>query len=78
MADQDGKHPLNVDGGFYVDHSLCANHESCVYFAPNHFRIDPGDHYGAYVFNQPNTPEEVAECQRAMDGCPAKAIRING
>ncbi len=33
---------------------------------------------GAYVFNQPETPEEEKHCKEAMDCCPMAAIRDDG
>lgn len=55
MSEQIRKHPLNVTGKYYVDFNRCAHHEYCVYNAPNNFMIDPAEHFGAYVSEQPST-----------------------
>jgi ferredoxin len=33
---------------------------------------------GAYVYKQPDTPEEEAQCKEAMNTCPRAAIRDDG
>ena len=76
MSEPIKRHPLNVGGGYYVDLDRCANHESCVYYAPNNFVLDPSEHYGAYVVKQPDSTEEEEQCRQAMDACPEGAIRI--
>jgi len=71
------KHPLNAEGRYYVDCDTCLDHEWCVYVAPNNFRM--AEEVGsAYVFKQPTTPEEEAQCKRALDECPVGAIRDDG
>ena len=32
----------------------------------------------SYVYKQPESPEEEALCQEAMDGCPVEAIGSDG
>jgi ferredoxin len=70
------KHPLNVPGRYYVDCDTCLDHELCVEAAPNNFRQDE-DHV-AYVFKQPGTSEEEAQCRRALEECPVAAIHDDG
>lgn len=75
MAFNDQKWPENVPGRFYVDESCIAS-RYCVDAAPRNFRMDETGH--AYVFRQPETPEEEAECREAMAGCPVLAIGDDG
>lgn len=76
MADEIGKHPLNAPGRYYVLCPWCLDHECCIEAAPNNFRM--GEDLSAYVFKQPNTPEEEAQCRRALEECPVEAIRDDG
>lgn len=77
MSQQVEKHPLNVSGKYYVTYDCCISHEACALNAPNNFRMDRTS-FGAYVFQQPATPEEEAQCRQAMDECPVGAIRDDG
>ena len=64
--------PQNVAGRFYVD-SSCVDCGLCPSTAPAHFRRD--DEIGqSFVFRQPETPEEIALCQEALEGCPTESI----
>ncbi len=76
MADPTKRHPRSVPGAFYVD-DACITHDSCVEDAPEHFAIDPATGT-AYVRKQPVTPEEIARCWKALDGCPVSAIGCTG
>ena len=71
------KHPLNVKGKYYVDQNSCTCSAACEYVASNNFAIDEV-HISAYVFKQPETPEEEAQCQEAMMCCPVEAIFDDG
>ena len=70
-------HPLQVKGKYYVDVVSCYCTTSCQYEAPEHFAIDE-DAWTAYVYRQPETPEEEAACRRAMACCPHEAIHDDG
>jgi ferredoxin len=70
------KHPLNAPGRYYVACDTCLDHEWCVYVAPDNFRM--GEDLVAYVFKQPDTPEQEAQCRRALEECPVAAIRDDG
>ncbi len=72
MANLKKRHPRDVPGPFFVD-DACITHNSCVLDAPEHFALDPATGT-AYVKRQPTTPEEVARCWKALDGCPVSAI----
>ena len=76
MNEEIKKHPLNVDGRYYVDCETCLDHDLCIEAAPNNFKKD--DNNVAYVFKQPDSPSEEAQCQQAMDDCPVAAIRDDG
>lgn len=67
---------MNATGRYYVDCDTCAHHECCVETAPNNFRM--GEHLSAYVFKQPGTPDEEAQCRQALEECPTAAILYDG
>jgi ferredoxin len=72
MADVANKYSDNVAGSFYVD-DQCIDCDLCRETAPANFtRNDDGGH--SYVYKQPESPEEAALCQEAMEGCPVEAI----
>jgi len=76
MADVANKYSDNVEGKFFVD-DQCIDCDLCRETAPANFkRNDDGGH--SYVFKQPETPEEEALSQEAMDGCPVEAIGNDG
>src|SRR5260370_39346232 len=76
MADMANRYPENVVGKYYVDNQ-CIDCDLCRETAPNNFtRSDDGGY--SYVFKQPETPEEEAQCREAMEGCPVEAIGDNG
>ena len=76
MADFNLRHPANVVGKFFVD-AQCLDCDLCRETAPNNFRRD--DPQGrSYVFRQPSTPEELAQCLESVDGCPHEAIGNDG
>jgi ferredoxin len=76
MADIANKYPENITGKFFVDNQ-CIDCDLCRETAPENFtRNDDGGY--SYVFKQPATPEEEAQCKEAMEGCPVEAIGNNG
>ncbi|MDW8189774.1 MAG: ferredoxin [Pseudobdellovibrionaceae bacterium] len=72
MADLKLKWKQNVKGKMFVDQS-CIACDACVLTAPSNFKMDENEGH-AYVFKQPETPEEEAQCREAMEGCPVEAI----
>ena len=63
-------------GKFYVD-SQCIDCDLCRETAPDFFvRQDDGGY--SFVKKQPSTPEEVALCEEAKEGCPVEAIGDDG
>lgn len=75
MAKKEFKFTENVQGKYYVDESCIAS-KLCVDLAPNNFRMSEEGH--AYVFKQPETPEEEEQCRQALLGCPVAAIGDDG
>lgn len=75
MKEEISKHPLNAPGKYYVDCNTCLDHECCVETAPNNFRLED---LTAYVFKQPGTSEEEAQCRQALEECPMEAIHDDG
>lgn len=75
MADIKETWPQNAKGKIFVDKS-CIACDACVLAAGGCFTMHEDGH--AYVFKQPETPEEEAACKEAMEGCPVEAIGNNG
>ncbi len=76
MANKSDKWPTNVAGKFYVDQQ-CIDCDLCRETAPANFTRHNDGGY-SYVYKQPTTPEEVAQCEDAMQGCPVEAIGTDG
>ena len=76
MADKLSKQPQNAPGPWYVDTS-CTLCRLCLEEAPNLLNYT-GDETAVYVSKQPETPEEMAAAQRAMEVCPTLAIGNDG
>lgn len=75
MADRNLKSPENVPGRYYVDET-CIAAKFCVATAPRNFRLSETGY--AYLYKQPETPEEEEECRQAVAGCPVSAIGDDG
>ncbi len=76
MADPRDKLSENALGKYYVD-TQCIDCDVCRVTAPNNFQRNEQKAY-SYVFRQPSSPEEEAQCQEAMDSCPVEAIGSDG
>jgi ferredoxin len=76
MADPKDRLVENVPGAYYVD-SQCIDCDVCRVTAPANFQRSEEKGY-SYVFRQPESPEENAQCQEAMDSCPVEAIGSDG
>ena len=76
MADIGNRYADNVAGKFYVDNQ-CIDCDLCRETAPANFKRHEDGGY-SYVFKQPTTPVEEAQCQEAKEGCPVEAIGNNG
>ena len=76
MADPKDRYPENPTDKYYVD-SQCIDCDVCRVTAPANFRREEDKGF-SYVFQQPSTPEEEAQCQEAKDSCPVEAIGDDG
>jgi ferredoxin len=72
MADPKAKLADNVPGKFFVD-DQCIACDACIMEAPNFFEMNDDEGY-AFVKKQPISPEEIDECDSALDTCPVGAI----
>lgn len=76
MADFHERYPDNVPGKYYVD-TKCTICGLCETLAPNNFRANESGLY-AFVFKQPTTPKEFAQCEEAVESCPCEEIGNDG
>ena len=76
MADIANKYPDNFAGKYYVDNQ-CIDCDLCRETAPANFTRNEDGGY-SFVYKQPSSPEEEAQCKEAMEGCPVEAIGNNG
>lgn len=76
MADLANKNSSNVDGKFYVDDE-CIACDACVGEAPDFFEMNDDEGH-AFVRAQPQNPDEIAQCESAMESCPVEAIGNDG
>lgn len=76
MADLENRYADNVPGEFYVD-DQCIDCDLCRETATANFTRNEDGGY-SYVYKQPETAEERALCEEAMEGCPVEAIGCNG
>jgi ferredoxin len=66
----------NIAGRFYVD-DTCIDCDLCRETAPALFRRDE-DSGQSIVFRQPETPEEIALADEALNTCPSSSIGDDG
>lgn len=76
MARPEDRLPENAIGKFYVD-TQCIDCDVCRVTAPENFQRHEEKPY-SYVFRQPATAEELAQCDEALDCCPVEAIGKDG
>ncbi|MGB7925081.1 MAG: ferredoxin [Pyrinomonadaceae bacterium] len=76
MADPKESVEENVPGAYYVD-AACIDCDVCRDTAPDNFTRSDENGY-SYVFKQPETEEERAQCDEAMAACPVEAIGNDG
>lgn len=72
MAEIRDKLPDNVSGKFFVDRQ-CIDCDVCRDTAPANFTRNEENGY-SYVYKQPQTREELALCEEALEACPVEAI----
>jgi ferredoxin len=66
----------NVPGKFYINEK-CIGCSLCYELSPRNFAMNLDEGYD-FVFKQPETQEDEALCLKAMQSCPADAIRDDG
>jgi len=76
MADFRHRYAENVPGKFYTD-ILCLDCTACRDIAPTIFARDDL-HNSSYVFKQPSTAKEIAQCEECVVRCPCEAIGEDG
>lgn len=76
LADPKESVEENVPGAYYVD-AACIDCDVCRDTAPDNFTRSDENGY-SYVFKQPETEEERAQCDEAMAACPVEAIGNDG
>jgi len=76
VAIKSAKFSDNIFGKYYVD-DQCIACDACVVEAPGFFTMNDNEGH-AYVKNQPQTAEEIAECENAIAACPVEAIGNDG
>lgn len=76
MAYKENRNESNVTGRYYVDDS-CIDCDMCRESAEAFFRRD--DHIGqSAVYRQPQTVDEMAITEAALEGCPTQSIGNDG
>jgi ferredoxin len=76
MADKKNKLAENAAGKFYVD-DQCIDCDACRETAPDFFKRNDERGY-SFVYRQPQSPDDVALCYEALEGCPVEAIGDDG
>lgn len=76
MADKTNRLAENAPGRYYVD-DQCIDCDACRETAPDFFRRNDERGY-SFVYRQPATDEERAQCDEAKEGCPVEAIGDDG
>jgi ferredoxin len=66
----------NVPGKYYII-DKCIGCSLCYELSPRNFRMNLDEGHD-FVFKQPETQEDEARCLKAMQSCPADAIRDDG
>ena len=66
----------NVPGKYYII-DKCIGCSLCYELSPRNFSMNL-DKGCDFVFRQPETQEDEARCLKAMQSCPADAIRDDG
>ncbi len=76
VASATDKYKDNVSGAFYTD-TQCIDCDLCRQTAPDFFSRNAEGGY-SFVHKQPQTEEEAALCQQALEECPVEAIGSDG
>ena len=76
MADPKDRVEENAPGAYYVD-TTCIDCDVCRDTAPDNFARSDEKSY-SFVCKQPETEEERALCDEALESCPVEAIGNDG
>ena len=76
MPERNDRVKENVCGAYYVD-SSCIDCDVCRDTAPQNFRRSDANSY-SFVYKQPVSEEERAQCEEALLCCPVEAIGNDG
>jgi ferredoxin len=76
LPDRNDKVKENFPGAYYVD-SSCIDCDVCRDTAPENFKRSDENSY-SFVYKQPETDEERAQCEEAVLCCPVEAIGNDG
>lgn len=76
MADRSDKLPGQAPGRFYVD-GQCIDCDLCRQSAAGMFDRNDAEGF-SFVIRQPETDEELEQCQEALEECPVEAIGNDG
>jgi ferredoxin len=66
----------NAPGKYYIINK-CIGCTLCYELSPRNFSMNLDEGYN-FIFKQPETQEDEARCMKAMQSCPADAIRDDG
>jgi len=66
----------NAPGKYYII-DQCIGCALCYELSPRNFSMNLHEGY-VFVFKQPEKQEDEAQCLKAMQSCPADAIRDDG
>ena len=75
MADKTNQSKDNAGGRYYVDES-CIAAKFCVATASGNFKMSDEGH--AFLYKQPENPQEEDQVREALTGCPVGAIGDDG
>ena len=76
MAEKANRLPDNKSGPFYVDRE-CIDCDLCREVAPENFERNEDEGH-SYVYKQPESEDELKQCEEALDSCPVEAIGNDG
>ncbi|MBT3983427.1 MAG: ferredoxin [Bacteriovoracaceae bacterium] len=72
MPERQSAWEKNIPGNYFVD-DQCIACDACVTEAPNFFEMNVDEGY-AFVKMQPETPDQISDCENALAACPVEAI----
>jgi ferredoxin len=76
MAGKDNKVSGSKPGKYYVDQE-CIDCDLCREVASENFERNEDEGF-SYIYKQPETDEEKALCEEALESCPVEAIGDDG